>query len=406
MKMSYVSSSGALRQLSWLSSRGVCVSGVKHYELHGVGLAAATSAVAGEVLLSVPRQIWWPLSAAAAREALPTARIDAYAASLGAGPAFSDAALLAAHLAKHRLTPASELAPFLADLPNPDLPLMWPPALRAVLLRGTSAGPAAESQAALSDGAYAALAADAADSAAPPPPEASAFKWAQCILLSRGHSGDGKPLALIPGLDLINHGGESASALVRHVAGAFELVATRPLSVGDPIEINYGSHASHRLMRLYGFVPSDGDGGGGRGGAASARAGDEVLLRLLPSPSELEGAPQETIAEVEAQRAALATFGLPSGQLRLVVDSEGRVPLPIENAGAASSSVAHVLLAAIEAQRRRVHEGLQACEAVQATTGTRVADEAARARAALSAQLHQNESVVLEAARETISAGL
>ena len=42
------------------------------------------------------------------------------------------------------------LEPYLNQLPTPDVPLLWPPPLRAALLRGTSAGPAAESQAALS----------------------------------------------------------------------------------------------------------------------------------------------------------------------------------------------------------------------------------------------------------------
>ena len=222
--MSCLSPTSAAAHLAWLSSRGVRLSRIKLHESHGSGLALAGGfAAAGEVILSIPAEVWKPFSAASARTSLPasvTSRIDEYADSLGAGASFSDAAILAHILSQpqHRAS-----SPYLSDLPQPDVPLLWPAPLRAALLRGTSAGPAAESQVALSAGAHAALLGEAS----PPAESLAAFQWAQATLLSRGHSGEGKPLALVPGLDLLNHGGESAGAVVRFSKGNFQLVAMR-----------------------------------------------------------------------------------------------------------------------------------------------------------------------------------
>ena len=41
---------------------------------------------------------------------------------------------------------------------------------------------------------------------------ASDFRYAQALLLSRAHASSSKPLALVPALDLLNHGGEDAGA--------------------------------------------------------------------------------------------------------------------------------------------------------------------------------------------------
>ena len=60
------------------------------------------------------------------------------------------------------------------------------------------------------------------------------FRWGQALLLSRAHSGDGKPFALVPALDLLNHAGSAAGASVRFdtAAAAFELVAERAHAPG------------------------------------------------------------------------------------------------------------------------------------------------------------------------------
>ena len=60
------------------------------------------------------------------------------------------------------------------------------------------------------------------------------FRWGQALLLSRAHSGDGKPFALVPALDLLNHAGSAAGASVRfdRDAATFELVATRAHAPG------------------------------------------------------------------------------------------------------------------------------------------------------------------------------
>ena len=284
-------------------------------------------AKAGDVLLSIPRAVWQPLSAAHVRQSLPSslvARADAHAASIGAGASFGDAALLAHHLAHH--SDQCDESQYLAWLPHPDVPLLWPEVLKNALLRGTSAGPAADSQTVLSDGVLAALEDGEANDE-----RRARFRWAQAILLSRAHSGEGKPLALVPGLDLLNHGGEGAGACVRFNAAdaAFDLVATRAHAEGEDVLIDYGTRASHRLLRLYGFVTESGDesGEGADNGSAGAEgngggdaavrslggvlpAGEEVQLPLLPSAAELEGAPEEIVSEIEAARAALRACGV------------------------------------------------------------------------------------------------
>ena len=87
---------------------------------------------------------------------------------------------------------------------------------------------------------------------------------------------------------------------------------SRDHSDGDPIEIDYGLRASHRLLRLYGFLPKrrvaeqagrapDGDRGDDDGDDDddvddAPMPSDEVLVPLLPSPRELANAsgPGET----------------------------------------------------------------------------------------------------------------
>jgi hypothetical protein len=383
--------------------------------------------------------LWVPLSALEARRVLPepvSKRVDELAASLGGGAALADATLLAARLARpdSALRATGAVDAYLDVLETPDVPLLWPPPLRAALLRGTSAGPATESQAALS-GRLHEVCAEGFAAASEPAPEAAAFRRAQAVLLSRAHSGEGKPLALVAGLCLLNHVPNAPSARVAMVDGSFALVATRSLPPHEPLTIDYGTAASHRLVRLYGFLPSEDDAddeadvraaaaaqqpkaGAGAAGATGATAGvaaaegvqsagvagEEVLLPLLPTAAELASAPPAVLSEVDSLRAALSSVGLPSSTLRLAVGSDGTVALPLAlpgmQSGALSAEAAtalRVVAGAAEAQRLRQREGAAACEAVRRLGGDAPSEEAARRRARLCARLHRSEGRVMDA---------
>ena len=279
--------------------------------------------------------------------------------------------------------------------------------MRTALLHGTSAAPAAESQAALSEGVHAAAFASVTESLA-------SFRWAQAVLLSRAHSGDGKPLALVPGLDLLNHAGPEASAAVRFRDDSFELIALRDLAAGDAVEIDYGPRASHRLLRLYGFVPeeavlvSSGSvdhtpvSGDAQPGEVHGEADqDEIQLALLPTAAELQGAPEAVRQQVEAARQALTACGIPGSSLRLRLLETGEVALPsafqtVDTASPEAEVARHVLLSAVARQQQRQEQGSAACSAVKRAGMPGPNDEAVRERARLCGLLHVREAAVLE----------
>jgi len=261
----------------------------------------------------------------------------------------------------------------LSRLPPPDVPLLWPAPLRTALLQGSSAHAAAEQQVALSDAFHAALK-EHSTPAGGVVPESGSFRWAQALLLSRAHSGDGKPLALVPGLDLLNHGGALASADVRfdEASAAFQLVARRTLHASEELTIDYGTDASHRLLRLYGFVggtaADDVTADGGE--LAAPPPGDEVMLQLLPPAAKVAEAPEATRRVWLEQRAALGACGLGGSTLRLGVDADGQVPLTLTPAGhadrAAQETALLVIATAIDSQLQRQADGRAAAHAVQA----------------------------------------
>ena len=230
----------------------------------GCGVAAAEALRAGACVLRVPRACWEPFGAAAARAAAPRLqRVDAVAASMGAGSALADSVLLAAALVRQKRRPTPDDAPFVDSLPaSLDVPLLWPAELQQALLAGTSCESTCAQQAALSQVMHAALRDGDGDDGAGPSLEE--LRWGQSLILSRAHSGRGKLLALVPGLDLLNTGGHAAPTAEVAFAddGAFELVATRDHAPGEQLLIDYSTPTPHRMLRLYGFVPARGDGGG------------------------------------------------------------------------------------------------------------------------------------------------
>jgi len=383
------------RVFSFLEASGVRLDRVTPHEYSGMGLglAAAVPLRLGEVALQVPRACWLPFSAVAARERMvkrssaAVARVD----SLARGGSLGDAALLAAHL---ELSPhGSQAATWLGDIGPPDVPLLWPPALRRALLHGTSAAPATESQAqlaALICEALTELRTGDSSSALGGGDFDRGFRVAQAALLSRAHAGKGKPLALVPGLDLLNHAGGEANAAVEldAVSGAFQLVVSRDLQSGEQLTIDYGALPPHKFLRLYGFVPP---------AAGPGSSDEEVLLQLLPTGAE--GA-----AEAEA---ALRASGLPTRiALRWADASAPNLPdyggssvlLPLDGLRAdARVAAVHVLARAVLAQLDRLAQGSAACEAVR-SAGVSVGVEVVR-RAELCAALNRREAVMLERTR-------
>ena len=146
----------------WLASLGVDLSRVSVQPFGasvGAGLTAARRLLPGDVALSIPKRIWWPCSAEAARlrcherDPSAVARVDALAARLGASETLAASTLLAADLALLRAGSAAGgtaelMGPYLETLPaGIGVPLLWPDAFRQLLLRGTSLEAACESQA-------------------------------------------------------------------------------------------------------------------------------------------------------------------------------------------------------------------------------------------------------------------
>ncbi|KAL1515149.1 hypothetical protein AB1Y20_004210 [Prymnesium parvum] len=378
---------------------------------HGAGHGViATRAVSpGEVLLRVPRALWLPSSAAAAREAAGRAaavRMDCAVEALGgAATQLADAALLAAQVAADV---KREAAAYVEELPAAlDLPLLWRAELRAVLLQGTSCYAACQRQVEVSDALYDALDGRSAWSAGDLLSKAE-FRWGQALLLSRAHSGAGKPFALVPLLDFLNHAGSAAGASVRFAPAdeAFELVAEREHAAGEELFIDYGVRGSHVLLRKYGFVM----GGGGEASVspaheAAAAIDEEVLLRV-GSPAGGDTQRDAADASPGDRRPAKAPSALvlrmrwetpPSGTTR------GQVALPLPQLDTAAGVRAAEAIGVALEQRLDEHlPGYEACKAVLQMPDDSLGDVSAKRRARLCQQLHEREMKLLATAREQI----
>ena len=336
----------------------------------GVGLFTKRALKRGEAALVVAREQWWPYSAAAAHERAAASqpvvlrRIETLAVELGAGKGnLVKSVVHAADLAR-RVRPAAEQSAYLDALPRDlDAPLMWPAPLR-LLLGGTSCEVTCAQQLALSTTLH-----DVAAELDNPPLALREFLWAQAVLLSRAHAGEGKPLALVPALDLLNHQTPpNAEVCFDASAAAFAVRALRPVDAGDELTIDYGVGAAHKLLRMYGFVSS------------SARGG--ALLALASGSSEAA--------------ASLRDAGLPT-LLPLEWDEprERRVRLPVLDAAARG-----VLGSALQAQMKRLAGARAAIDAVFAA-GEDV-DARTRRRAELCRALHEHEGPLLSAALEQL----
>lgn len=387
----------------------------------GLGLSAAVGLQAGEEALHVPHSCWHPLSAAAARErieALSPASV-ARVLALGGGSSLADAAFLAAELA---LSADDSPAARLLGGEAPDVPLLCPAPLRRALLQGNSCASAVESQERLARGLCDALGDLASGTACGwlgGGDFRHRFRVGQSVLLSRAHAGRGKPLALVLGLDLLNHavGAANATVHVDRASAAFVLVTKREVAACDPLTIDYGALLSHKFVRLYGFLPmaeaavasgaavaagrAEGtargaDAPAGRGDAAAAEAAgrgaevaareseaaaadalsgdEEVLLQLLPPGAE-GAADAEAVLRSAGLPPRLVLRWEPLPELTLAASLRGPRPavaapeptvmLPFGGLDDEATKLAvHFLICVVAEQQTRLARGLEACAAV------------------------------------------
>ena len=314
--------------LSWLSARvdGLRRVALRDFDGMGCGVAAAEALRAG-ARGGVSSRGWEPLAAAAAQPPRSVQRASTPSrrrwARFRAGR--QCAARRRARAPEATPTPDDAL-PVDSPPASLDVPLLWPAELQQALLAGTSCESTCAQQAALSQVMHAALRDGDGDDGAGPSLEE--LRWGQSLILSRAHSGRGKPLALVPGLDLLNTGGHAAPTAEVAFAddGAFELVATRDHAPGEQLLIDYSTPTPHRMLRLYGFVPARGDGGGA--------ATEEALLPLLPADGDGGAAAAaralEALALAAPSRCAGPTTAAPpsccSSRARLL-DAERNAPV-------------------------------------------------------------------------------
>lgn len=198
-------------------------------------------------------------------------------------PDLAKHALLALHLLFELGDEDSRSNPYLATLPklagreSPSVPLLWTP-VQVAALRGTPTHAAVLSRAKFVEAAHEAL--FPGGQGVP----LDAFAWALSSVLSRAASGAGMPYTLMPGIDLLNHGGDRANcALGATRTGGFGVISeddvdggdaaaadgirvdtgfgdievrcTRDVAPGEQLTISYGDNADNdRLLRLYGFA--------------------------------------------------------------------------------------------------------------------------------------------------------
>jgi hypothetical protein len=232
----------------------------------GRGVFARRRVAVGEHLIVVPRH------------ALIT-DVDVAATPVGAAMREVSAMLASPHsemavwLAHERAAPASPWRAYLDALPPvfPWMP-MHRPASELMPLTGTRALEViVQSAGAIRDerdfvvGAVAELAGLTL----------SAFAWGRCVMSSRCFhidDEDGSVRALVPIVDMVDHGAPDAAWTYDRAHRRFEMYAVRALSPGDEIRHSYGPRGNATLLSGYGF-------------ALPENAEDEVTI-ALPSAEE------------------------------------------------------------------------------------------------------------------------
>ena len=254
----------------------------------GVGLFASATIYPGEVLLRVPKSVFWSLGAShaekQARKKVPqfVTHLERQCDSLGA-KRFATHALFALHLlfelgdegSKYRLYLAS--LPTLRGIDKSDgsdsselegaVPLLYAPSQLATL-RGTPTFHAVAKRRAFVKDAHSAIFGNANGEQMIPLDQ---FQWALSTILSRATSGVNAPYALLPGIDLLNHAGVNANCELHskrdesHSSQGdsdflfVEATAKRYVQPDTQLTISYGDDLDNdKLLRVYGFcVPNN-----------------------------------------------------------------------------------------------------------------------------------------------------
>ncbi len=118
------------------------------------------------------------------------------------------------------------------------------------------------------------------------------FAWGRCVATSRCFRVTGDPgsvRALVPIVDMFDHGTDDASWGYVAAARRFEVRAARALAAGQEIRIRFGSHENARWLSGHGF-------------AIEANPEDEAALRFA-APADPESLPVGTTYDRRFQRA-------------------------------------------------------------------------------------------------------
>jgi len=209
---------------------------------------------------------------------------------------------------------ASTFAPYVAMLPTefPGVPHFWGEGAMAVLRQyPTAYAQAAKRCRFLLDFASGPLAGHAAAVSQPllgagasPAEDAASMGWALAAVSSRAFNVGGRR-ALLPLVDMLNHGGAlGANCAVEPEGGSgggVRLVATRDTAEGEELLLDYGALSTDFLLLDYGFVAAEGaadrvsvafDLGtldAARSlGAPNAACGDPTAPDLAPRPFQAE----------------------------------------------------------------------------------------------------------------------
>jgi hypothetical protein len=250
------------RLTSWLTSEGANLANVAIADFGGLrGVMATHSIAAGEEIVAIPASC---------------------AVDLGVQGSDPVPAALRM-LARREADEGTPREAYYATLPPPDSPdlctpdffsekeiqmLQWPPLIMAVRKRSATLRKALGRTAPSGDTPITQLAIAGG--------RMRELRWAVWLVQSRvltvmGPDGDGHKL-LIPFIDMFNHRAGSKHYLTGRTDGMLRVVAGRPVSVGDQIEIVYGTPETSNadFLGYYGFVDS------------AAAAADEALLKAHP----------------------------------------------------------------------------------------------------------------------------
>ena len=251
---------------------------------HGLGLLCAGDVAQGDVVVHIPREL--TLAAIHVSD-------DIQALQSNIPSEFWSARLALLLLAERSQGSSSRLAPYLPTLPAAfSTPLFWDPRALQHLQYPTVQAPLLKTAKFIQGFAAEHLGARSASAFSGLEVGPDAFGWAVAACSSRAFRVGGNERVLCPVIDLGNHApkGEANTELRGTLGGAVELVACRPIRLGEEVTYCYGELSNDAFLLDYGFVPADNVhdfvqlawGCGDLLSAAAATAGVKRSETLLP----------------------------------------------------------------------------------------------------------------------------